>query len=112
MIPDADLVRCDRHLATLLRFADEPLVSHLAERVREVLNPLTDKQRDRAASTLHAWLRTRGDINEAADALAVHPQTVRYRLNQLESLLGERLADPEQRFLMEVSAHAWLPPER
>ena len=112
MLPETDLIRCDQHLGALLRFVDEPLVSHLAERVRDVLNPLTDKQRERAASTLHAWLRTRGDINEAADVLAVHPQTVRYRLNQLESLLGEQLADPEQRFLMEVSAHAWLPPER
>lgn len=112
LLAGPDLIRCDQHLGALLRFADEPLAAHLAGPVRDLLAPLTDKQRDRAAGTLHAWLRARGDINDAAEALAVHPQTVRYRMNQLESLLGERIADPEQRFLMEVAAHAWLPPER
>ncbi|UVS78946.1 CdaR family transcriptional regulator [Actinokineospora sp. UTMC 2448] len=110
ILPDTDLIHCDRHLGTLLMFADEPLVAHMAERVRAVLHPLTTKQRDRAATTLHAWLRARGDVNTAATLLAVHPQTVRYRLTHLESLLGDHLANPEDRFLMEVAAHAWLPP--
>ncbi|MFC5289390.1 PucR family transcriptional regulator [Actinokineospora guangxiensis] len=106
------LLRCDRHLGVLLRYADERLGVHLAARVREVLAPLTAKQRERASATLHAWLRTRGDVKGTAEALGVHPQTVRYRLGQLESLLGEMLADPEQRFLMEVTANAWLSVER
>lgn len=110
VLPDVGLTHCDRHLATLLVHADETLVSHVAEPVRAAFAELTDKQRERAARTLRAWLRTRGDINETAALLAVHPQTVRYRMNQVEELLGARLADPEQRFLMEIAADSWQVP--
>ncbi|MYT26807.1 PucR family transcriptional regulator, partial [Streptomyces sp. SID7760] len=40
---------------------------------------------------------------EAAKALSVHPQTVRYRMRQLEKLFGPGLRDPRTRFELEMA---------
>ncbi|RLK53849.1 PucR family transcriptional regulator [Actinokineospora cianjurensis] len=110
VLPDDPVLRCDQHLCTLLLFTDETLVRQAAGPVLAALGTLTDKQRDRIATTLRTWLHTRGDITETATRLAVHPQTVRYRMHHVDALLGPRLADPEQRFLMELTAHIWSAP--
>jgi purine catabolism regulator len=44
--------------------------------------------------TLTTYLDCAGNIAEAARALNVHENTVRYRLGQIENALGARLADP------------------
>ncbi|MFD5890173.1 helix-turn-helix domain-containing protein [Streptomyces sp. NPDC060334] len=49
-----------------------------------------------------AWLEG-GGAPEAAKALSVHPQTVRYRLRQLEALFGAGLPDPRTRFELEMA---------
>ncbi|OLR92289.1 hypothetical protein BJP25_22280 [Actinokineospora bangkokensis] len=111
VLPEVQVTWCAKNLSTLLMFADESLVTHVAQPIRAAFADLTDKQRERVSSTLRTWLHTRGDINETAARLAVHPQTVRYRMNQIEELLGDRLNDPEQRFLMEITMHAWNDPD-
>lgn len=40
------------------------------------------------------------------ERLDVHPQTVRYRLRSLESILGDQLVDAERRFAIEVVLRA------
>lgn len=40
------------------------------------------------------------------ELLDVHPQTVRYRLRNLESIFGDQLTDPENRFATEVVLRA------
>ena len=57
-----------------------------------------DAQRERLTLTLRAWVDRPGQVQAVAAVLGVHPQTVRYRLNQLRELFGERLEDPEARF--------------
>lgn len=52
--------------------------------------------------TLLAWLEG-GGAPEAAKALSVHPQTVRYRMRQLEKLFGTGLRDPRTRFELEMA---------
>ena len=52
--------------------------------------------------TFGAWLETRGTAADIAERLQVHPQTVRYRIRQLERTLGEQFGDPEARFAMEM----------
>jgi DNA-binding PucR family transcriptional regulator len=48
--------------------------------------------------TLAAWLDAHGEARPAADALHVHVQTVRYRLDRLREVLGDdALNDPERR---------------
>jgi DNA-binding PucR family transcriptional regulator len=86
--------------------ADEALVELFAERRLAPLRQLTAKQQARLSETLLAWLETRGGAPEVASRLQVHPQTVRYRLRQLEALFGEQLHDPDARFELESALRA------
>ncbi|MFD7654919.1 helix-turn-helix domain-containing protein [Actinosynnema sp. NPDC059797] len=106
LLPVTPLTWCDDHLATLALLSDEFLVGRLSERALAAFAGLTVKQRERLETTLLAWLETRGGIGEIASRLDVHPQTVRYRMHQLEELLGDRLADPEERLTLEIALRA------
>jgi DNA-binding PucR family transcriptional regulator len=55
---------------------------------------MTPGARDRAVTTLTAWLDAHGDVALTAEALHVHPQTVRYRLGGLREAFGGALEDP------------------
>ena len=103
---DRPVVVCADHLSTLLLFGDEPLLRELVARTLGPLNGLTTKQRRRMLDTLAAWVRTRGSAPEIASSLAVHPQTVRYRLRQLEELFGDRLHDPDALFDLGIALRA------
>ncbi|BCP35871.1 hypothetical protein MINTMi198_12410 [Mycobacterium intracellulare M.i.198] len=54
------------------------------------------------AETLRTYLDAFGDIAAAAQALRVHPNTVRYRARRIEKLLSTSLADPEVRLLFSL----------
>ncbi|MEO6090156.1 MAG: helix-turn-helix domain-containing protein [Umezawaea sp.] len=103
---DRPVVLCADHLSTLLLLGDEPLLRELVARTLGPLDGLTTKQRRRMLDTLTAWVRTRGSAPEIASSLAVHPQTVRYRLRQLEELFGERLHDPDALFDLGIALRA------
>lgn len=100
------LLRCADHMATLVVFKDEELVSSLAETRLAPLAHLRPTQQDRLAETLLAWLRYGRGAGEVAARLHVHPQTVRYRLRQLEELYGDQLTDPDIRFELEIVLRA------
>ncbi|MEV5496928.1 helix-turn-helix domain-containing protein [Nonomuraea fuscirosea] len=100
------LLRCEDHMATLVVFKDEELVSALAEVRLAPLAHLRPAQQDRLAETLLAWLRHGRGAGEVAAKLHVHPQTVRYRLRQLEELYGDQLTDPDIRFELEIALRA------
>lgn len=53
-------------------------------------------------ATLRAYLDSFGEIGAAAQALQVHPNTVRYRVRRIEKLLSTSLADPEVRLLFSL----------
>jgi hypothetical protein len=97
------VVRCDDHLLTLLFHADEFLLDQLSRRSLAPFAGLTPKQRERLSATLLAWLDTRGGINEIATRLNVHPQTVRYRMHQIDQLVGDRITDPLRRLELEIA---------
>ncbi|WP_020671158.1 helix-turn-helix domain-containing protein [Amycolatopsis nigrescens] len=102
VLPGRRVLRCDEHLATLLLHADDGLVDRLRQRVFAPLAELTAKQRDRLIETLRAWLDAQGSVLDVAAGLKVHPQTVRYRMRQLQAAFGDRLDDPVLRFEMEL----------
>jgi hypothetical protein len=109
VIASEGLVHAQDHLTTLLLEHDPSLLAELAE---QRLAPLTDASpaaRGRLLDTLRAWLEHHGSVPEVARALHVHPQTVRYRLNQLRSLFGEDLDDPDARFELMVVTRARTP---
>ncbi|GAA4481364.1 helix-turn-helix domain-containing protein [Actinoallomurus oryzae] len=109
IIDDGPLTLCANHLETLWLFADAPLIDQIARRQLAALDHLTARQRERLVETLGVWLRTRGTAAQVGDELGVHPQTVRYRMRQIEHALGDDLADPDTRFATEVALRAlWL----
>ncbi|GAA3257625.1 PucR family transcriptional regulator [Dactylosporangium siamense] len=48
--------------------------------------------------SLRAWLDALGDVTAAANALFIHPNTLRYRLRRITEVSGLDLTDPDQRF--------------
>jgi DNA-binding PucR family transcriptional regulator len=81
-------------------------VDAIAERHLLPLQEVRSPQRERLAETLLCWLRCGHNASEVAHRLAVHPQTVRYRLRQLDEVFGDRLHDPATQFEMQLALHA------
>ncbi|MFG3256374.1 PucR family transcriptional regulator [Streptomyces sp. NPDC048172] len=92
----------DDHLTTLLLLQDESMARALTARWLGPLAELTPRQSERLEVTLLAWLES-GGAPEAARTLQVHPQTVRYRLRQIEKVFGAALRDPRARFELEAA---------
>jgi PucR C-terminal helix-turn-helix domain len=100
------VVRCDEHLSTLLIFSDEELIEALRLARLAPLDRLRPAQADRLAETLLAWLQHGCNANEVALRVHIHPQTVRYRLRQVDELFGDQLRDPDRRFELEIALRA------
>ena len=96
-------VRCDQHLSTLLILADEDLAAALRSSRLAPLARLRPGQRDRIAETLLAWLQLGENAAEVAQHIHVHPQTVRYRMRQIQELFGDQLRDPDRRFELQLA---------
>jgi hypothetical protein len=84
-------------LVDILLAGDAGLARDLSERALAPLAELPPNRRARLLETLEAWLDAHGDVRAASEALHVHTQTVRYRLNQLRELFGDALEDPAAR---------------
>ncbi|MEU6378907.1 helix-turn-helix domain-containing protein [Streptomyces sp. NPDC046909] len=97
ILPRQGVVRCAEHLSTLLLHGDEPMLAQLRSRVLAPLDTVAEGARGRLAETLLAWLLSGSNVPDVAARLHVHPQTVRYRLRQLEKLFGAALHDPGTR---------------
>ncbi|MGW3138997.1 PucR family transcriptional regulator, partial [Streptomyces sp. NPDC001139] len=100
ILPRQGAVRCDEHLSTLLLHSDEPLLVQLRARALAPLERVSEGQRARLAETLLAWLLSGSNVPDVATRLHVHPQTVRYRMRQLEKVFGDALHDPDTRLEM------------
>ncbi|WP_433328477.1 PucR family transcriptional regulator [Spirillospora sp. CA-294931] len=103
-----EVIRCADHMPALVVFKDEELVRAVADMRLSPLNSVRPRHRERLVRTLLACLQNGFNATEVANRLHVHPQTVRYRLHQLEELFGEGLYDPEKRLEMEMVLTVWL----
>jgi DNA-binding PucR family transcriptional regulator len=92
-----------RRPATLCLLTDPYLLTEIGNRSLAPFDGLTSKRRARLGETLLAWLQSRSSAPDLATQLGVHPQTVRYRLRQLEELFGDRLNGPDERLNLEVT---------
>lgn len=106
IIDDGPLTLCANHLEDLWLFADTSLIDQIARRQLAGMDHLTKRQRERLIETLRVWLGTRGTAAQVGAELGVHPQTVRYRMRQIEHAFGEGLADPDRRFALEAALRA------
>lgn len=102
IIDGGPATRCEDHLVTLWLLSDSALADQVCRRQLGALEGLTPRQQERLTETFGAWLETRGTAAEIADRLQVHPQTVRYRIRQLERTLGDQFGNPNARFAMEM----------
>jgi sugar diacid utilization regulator len=103
---DDELMVADEHLGAIVLVQAHAPIHAIAERRLAPLAKLTSRSADRMEQTLLAWLEHRGHVRSAADALGVHPQTMRYRLGRLRELLGDQLEDP--RFELELALRGRL----
>lgn len=94
------------HLADLVLLGERTVVEDLAGRRLAPLEQLRPAQRERLGATLLSWLKHHGQRAAMAAELAVHEQTVGYRVNQLRETFGEALNDPRTRFELELVLRA------
>ncbi len=104
-LPDR-LCAADEYLTAIAFFEARAPLRELAAKRLAPLDSLTPVARERMAATLKAFLNHRGNAPEMAEALHVHPQTVRYRLKKLRDLFGDALEDPEARFELALALRA------
>jgi hypothetical protein len=99
-------VLVDDHLLDLVLRADQALLDRLSTRLLAPLDDVPEAARGRLGVTLLAWLAHAGARSAVADALHVHPQTVRYRMTQLREIFGPALDDPERRTALQIVLRA------
>jgi DNA-binding PucR family transcriptional regulator len=99
----AELCVVDEHLTQIAFFEARDPLRELRARRLAPLESLTPASRERMTETLKAYLDHRGNAPAMAEALHVHPQTVRYRLKKLRDLFGEALDNPDERFELETA---------
>ncbi|MEV6773575.1 helix-turn-helix domain-containing protein [Nocardia sp. NPDC051030] len=69
------------------------------------LTALLGYDRDHSAdlgASVETYLHRHGDVRAAAEALRIHPNTLRYRIRRVEHITGIDLADPADRLLLEL----------
>ena len=101
------VVDTDEHLVEIVLGADPDAAVDLRRRALAPLESLRPNAAERLTETLRSWLLHQGQRDAVAADLIVHPQTVRYRMNQLRELYGERLNDPET--ILELTVALGLP---
>ncbi|GAA2731779.1 helix-turn-helix domain-containing protein [Actinocorallia aurantiaca] len=107
-IPGDRLVLAVEHLPSLMILDRPDLLCQVAERRLERLLELRPRQRRVLAETLLACLESGFNATEVAQRLHMHAQTIRYRVRQLEGLLGEGIYDPAGRLELHMVLHGWL----
>ena len=85
----------EAHLTRLVLRADPEALADLRAQVLAPLAELRPSAAEKLTATLRSWLLHHGRRDDVAADLFVHAQTVRYRMNQLRELYGDRLDDPE-----------------
>lgn len=106
LVGDHAVTHTADHLATHWLLLDRFLLDELSAKTLAPFAQLTVKQQARLAETLLSWLEHNGNTPDIAQALGIHPQTVRYRVSQLSGLFGDRLADPAQRLEIQMALRA------
>jgi DNA-binding PucR family transcriptional regulator len=89
-----DPVDTEQHLPELILGADARAREDLRLQVLAPLDELRPAVAEKLRETLRSWLIHHGRREEVAAELFVHPQTVRYRMQQLREIYGSRLEDP------------------
>ena len=90
-----DVIDTEACLVHLVVAADGDALADLQALALQPLHAMKSDTALRLAETLRSWLLHQGRRNDVAAHLAVHPQTVRYRMAQIRDAYGTLLEDPE-----------------
>lgn len=96
-------------LVPLVLTADADALADLRAAVLAPLASVRPAVAEKLTETLRSWLLHQGRREEVAAELFVHPQTVRYRMNQLRDLYGDALGDPETLLALTVALGSGQP---
>ncbi|MBB2893683.1 PucR family transcriptional regulator [Flexivirga oryzae] len=110
VLPDR-MIFVPEHIDTLLVHRNPELLAALRSRVLAPMDKLPAGSQERLTETLASWLRHFGSRAAVAKELHIHPQTVRYRLDQLRGVFGDALDDPDQRAQLFLALVWGAPPE-
>ena len=88
------LLDTEEHLTELVLTADGRALADLRTQALAPLEELRPAAADKLKETLRSWLLHHGRREEVAAELFIHPQTVRYRMQQVREVYGDRLEDP------------------
>lgn len=93
LAPHRDHVDAEAMLPELALTTDKLVGEALKDRALAPMADLPEAKQELLAETLLTWLLHQGRREEVAAVLHVHPQTVRYRMNQIRELYGDLLTD-------------------
>lgn len=108
VLPGDGPVFATDHLTILMLMQDPDLAARAMERRLEPLMRVRPSGRVALAETLIACFQSRFNATEVAHRLHLHPQTVRYRVRNLQALFGDQLNDPSQHLELHMLLHLWL----
>ncbi len=109
VIADQPVLACADHELSLWLYAEPALRGRVVARVLADLEAESPYRRRTLAVTLLAWLEGKRSANAVARELEIHPQTARYRLRQLRSILGDALDDRDRCFELQLALRIQLP---
>lgn len=86
--------------------------SELSPLLEAELAPLLDAEYSRKpvlVESLAAYYDAGSSLKAAAEAIGIHPKTLRYRLDRIDEILGEGTVAGEKRLLLHLAAkvHLW-----
>lgn len=102
-IRPAPVLICEDHLVELWLLSDRKLADEIVRRQLSVLEHIPANEQEWLIDTFEPWLERRGTATEIAKMLGVHVQTVRYRINRLKEIFGDRIHDPDSRLAFELT---------
>ncbi|OIJ13651.1 hypothetical protein BKP37_10275 [Anaerobacillus alkalilacustris] len=80
------------------------------EMVQTTIGQLVNYSRNRnldLLQTLTTYLQCQGNVSQTSRALALHRQSLLYRLRKIETLTGRSLTDPDDLFLLQLCSKLW-----
>lgn len=108
LIRGATPIPAERHMPILVMMRERALVEKVIDRRLAPLLRTRPAQRYRLVETLLACLEHGFNATEVSGHLHLHPQTVRYRLRQLDDLFGDAVHATTDRLELHMALRAWL----
>lgn len=101
-------ISTDDHVLRMVLLHGREMMDHLVTVLLGPLATFRDAQRPRLAETLLMCLQSGFNASDVAVRLHLHPQTVRYRIRQLEEAFGLSIHDPERNLEYQAALTYWF----